>query len=160
MFDRVLNACATLAALILAAIVVGIAMNVVLRNAFGAPIYGLLDLVEYGLLLVTFLGAPWVLSQSAHVVVDLVTGALPASKARILARLMALVGLLASLLMIWYAWEAAAISFARGSKIRTAFIIPEWWVLSVMPLAFTLIAAEFARQILHPPTRGDAQSGL
>ena len=160
MFDRVLNACAAVAALILAAIVIGIALNVVLRNAFGAPIYGLLDMVEYGLLLVTFLGAPWVLSQSAHVVVDLVTGALPPAQARLLARLMAIVGLLASLVMIWYAFEAAQTSYQRGSMIRTAFIIPEWWVLSVMPFAFCLIAAEFARQIIRPPSRGDAQSGL
>lgn len=160
MFDRLLTACAALAALILALIVAGITLNVLMRNLLGTPIYGLLDLVEYGLLLVTFLGAPWVLSQSAHVVVDLVTGALPTPIATQLARLMALVGLVASLVMVWYAWEAAATSFARGSKIRTAFVTPEWWVLSVMPFTFCLIAAEFARQILRPGRRGDNQSGL
>lgn len=160
MFDRLLQACAALAALILAAIVIGISLNVLLRNLFGAPIYGLLDLVEYGLLVVTFLGAPWVLSQSAHVVVDLVTGALPHAAARQLARAMSAVGLVATLVMVWYALQAVTTSYARGSMIRTAFDTPEWWVLSVMPVAFLLIAAEFLRQIVHPPSRGDAQAGL
>ncbi len=160
MFDRLLEACAALAAFILAAIVAGIAVNVFTRNALGAPIYGLLDLVEYGLLLVTFLGAPWVLRQGAHVVVDLLIGALPPAPARLLARAMAAVGLCATLVMIWYAWEAVSVSFARGSAIRPAFVTPEWIVLSVLPLPFSLMACEFARQIFHPLTRGAAKTGL
>ncbi|MDF1727572.1 MAG: TRAP transporter small permease [Sulfitobacter sp.] len=160
MFDRLLTACAGLSALVLAAITAGIAINVVLRNLFGAPLYGLLDLVEYGLLLVTFLGAPWVLRQSAHVVVDLVTGALPPGPTRLLARAMAVVGCAASVLMIWYSWQAAATSFARGSMIRTAFVTPEWWVLSVMPLSFALLSLEFARQVINPPTRRGSETGL
>jgi TRAP-type C4-dicarboxylate transport system permease small subunit len=160
MFDRLLEACAALAAFILAAIVAGIAVNVFTRNVLGAPIYGLLDLVEYGLLLVTFLGAPWVLRQGAHVVVDLLIGALPPAPARFLARAMAAVGLCATLVLIWYAWEAVSISFARGSAIRTAFVTPEWIVLSVLPLTFILMACEFTRQIFHPLTRGAAKTGL
>lgn len=160
MFDVIQRACAAVAALILAAIVAAIAVNVVLRNLLDAPIYGLLDLVEYGLLLFTFLGAPWVLSRSAHVVVDLVTGALPERGARVLARAMALVGCVISVLVVYYAWQAAAASHARGSMIRTAFVVPEWWVLSVMPVAFVLIALEFARQVVHPPGRRTGQAGL
>ena len=160
MFDRLLYGCAALAAVILAAVVAGIAGNVFMRNALGIPIYGLLDLVEYGLLLITFLGAPWVLSQSGHVVVDLVTGALPGAVARPLARVVSALGLAVTLVMIWYAWTAAATSQARGSMIRTAFDTPEWWVLSVMPFCLCLIAAEFLRQIVRPPVRRGPQPGL
>lgn len=160
MFDRLLRLCAGIAGAILAAIVAGIALNVVLRNLFGQPIFGLLDLVEYGLLVATLLGAPWVLNQSAHVVVDLVTSALPDGPARLAARAVASLGLAVSLVMVWYGAQAMLTSFARGSVIRTAFDVPEWWVLSVLPLAFTLISAEFLRQILHPADRRNTQSGL
>lgn len=160
MFDRLLRLCAGLAGAILTAIVAGIAVNVVMRNLVGAPIHGLLDLVEYGLLLVTLLGAPWVLSRNAHVVVDLVTGALPQRAAARAARTTAAIGCAVALVMVWYGAQAALTSFSRGSVIRTAFDVPEWWLLSVLPVAFSLIAAEFFRQILRPAPPRDEHSGL
>ncbi len=160
MFDRVLKVCAGLAGAILAAIVAGIALNVVMRNVVGAPIFGLLDLVEYGLLLVTLLGAPWVLSQSAHVVVDLVTGSLPDPLARLAARVVAGLGCAVSLVMVWYGAQATLTSYGRGSVIRTAFDVPEWWVLSVLPVSFALIASEFLRQMIRPARSAKTQSGL
>ncbi len=160
MFDRILRGCAAIAGAILAAIVAGIALNVVMRNVFGAPIFGLLDLVEYGMLLVTLLGAPWVLSQSAHVVVDLLTGALPDRVALRTARATAGLGCAVSLIMVWYGARAAITSFSRGSVIRTAIDVPEWWVLSVLPCAFALIAAEFLRQMIRPRLRADDRAGL
>ena len=159
-FERVLKGCAALSAAILAGIALSISVNVVLRNAFDAPVYGLLEAVEYGLLAVTFLGAPWVLSQSAHVTVDLVTTALRPAVARILARLTAAVGLGVSLVAMRYGIEAAAVSFGRGSMVRTAFVFPEWWLLSIMPLGFGLIALEFLRQVLRGPRARGAATGL
>ncbi|SIT14055.1 TRAP-type C4-dicarboxylate transport system, small permease component [Roseivivax lentus] len=160
MFDRILFAAAALAGAILAAIVLAISLNVVLRNLAGAPIHGLLDLVEYGLLIVTFAGAPWVLSRNGHVVVDLVTGALPEQTAVTLARIVAVIGCLLSALVVYYALQAVLVSYGRGSMIRTAFVVPEWWVLSVMPTSFLLITVEFARQALNPPVRSTEKTGL
>lgn len=160
MVDRLLRLCAGLAGAILAAIVAGITLNVVLRNILGQPIFGLLDLVEYGLLVVTLLGAPWVLSRNAHVVVDLVTASLPAPLAGRVSRAVACLGLAVSVIMVWYGAKAAITSYGRGSVIRTAFDVPEWWVLSVLPVAFSLMAAEFLRQVIRPARWRDTRSGL
>ncbi len=160
MFDRILFAFAAFAGAILAAIVTAISVNVVLRNLMGTPIHGLLDLVEYGLLVVTFAGAPWVLSQSAHVVVDLVTGALPEAPKRILARVVAFIGCVLAAALTYYALQAMLVSYGRGSMIRTAFTIPEWWVLAVMPASFLLITFEFARQLVTPPQAAQEKTGL
>lgn len=157
LFDRLLSICAAVAATALALIAAMIAVNVILRNLFGSPIYGLLDAVEYALLIATFLGAPWVLWQRGHVTVDLITGALPPRLARPLGRLTAVIGLVTCLVVLRYAIAAIAISMQRGSMIRTAFTFPEWWVLSVAPLGFALLAAEFLRQSLgrRPPAGAD-----
>lgn len=160
MLDRILYAGAALAGAILAAIVVAISINVILRNFMGAPIRGLLDLVEYGLLVVTFAGAPWVLSKNGHVVVDLVTGALPDASAEKLARVVAVIGCALAAILTYYAAQAMLVSYGRGSMIRTAFTVPEWWVLSVMPTSFLLITLEFARQVITPPERGVEKIGL
>jgi TRAP-type C4-dicarboxylate transport system permease small subunit len=156
----VLGLAAGTAAAIFAAAALGITLNVILRNVVGTPIHGLLDAVEYGLLLATFLGAPWVLAQGAHVTVDLLTAALPDRLAFPLARLMALVGAAASAVVLVYGWQAMAASMARGSMIRTSFTIPEWWTLAVVPLSFGLIALEFLRQAIWPPGRHRSPQGL
>lgn len=162
LFDGVLKLCAGLSALVFVLIAAAISVNVILRN-FGSPVYGLLDAVEYGLLIATFAGAPWVLWQRGHVMVDLITGALPDALAHRLAQLTALVGLAACAVIFWYAVEAVTISFKRGSMIRTAFTFPEWWALTVAPVGFALLAIEFLRQALgqRPPAgTEDALTGL
>lgn len=159
-FDKLLRLCAAASGAVICAIVVGITVNVVLRNAFGTPIYGLLELVEYGLLLVALLGAPWVLSKHAHVTVDILSTALPLPVRNIHTRALTTLGFVVSLVICWFAFEAAQASLQRGSMIRASFTFPEWWVLSVMPVSFLLLALEFARQFLVKPDAHLNQAGL
>ncbi len=160
LFDRLLTALAWLAGAIAAAIVLAICLNVALRNILGETIYGLFDAIEYGLLAMTFLGAPWVLSKNAHVTVDLISRGLPPGPGRVLARVTNLIGCVVALIFLIYAFQAMAMSMARGSMIRTAFTIPEWWTLSVAPLSFALISVEFLRQAIWPPARATTETGL
>lgn len=152
-FDALLAVCAWIAAGLVASVALAITVNVVFRAIGAGSIFGLLDLVEYALLTCTFLAAPWVLSKNAHVTVDLVTAALPMRFARPLARVTALVGAGTSAIFFWYGLEAMLVSAARGSMIRTSFVVPEWWALSVGPFGFALISLEFLRQAINPPVR-------
>lgn len=159
-FDRLLTLLAWLAGAIVVAIVVAICLNVALRNIAGETIYGLFDAIEYGILAVTFLAAPWVLSKNAHVTVDLISRGLPERPSRQLARITSLIGCAVSLVFLIYAFQAMSTSMTRGSMIRTAFTIPEWWTLSVVPLSFALIAVEFLRQAIWPSVRASTEAGL
>lgn len=158
-FDAVLRTVARLAAVVFACIAALIPIDLFLRTAFDVSIYGLLDAIEYGLLAATFLAAPWVLSVNAHVSVDLF-GTLLAGRARRVAdALTNLVGAGVAAVFLWFAVAAAAQSIERGTMIRTAFVIPEWWTLAVAPLSMGLILVEFARRLLR--TGGaDVRSGL
>lgn len=158
-FDALLRLCARFAAALFAGVAVAITVNVVMRNSGAGSIFGLFDVVEYALLAATFLAAPWVLAKNAHVTVDLFTASLPWAVARPLARVTALIGLVTSALFVWYGVEAAMISAARGSMIRSSFVVPEWWALSAAPFGFALISVEFLRQAISPP-RGGQTAGL
>lgn len=159
-FDAVLRLGAWFAAAVFAAIAGLITVNVVLRNGFDTTIHGLLDAVEYGLLAATFLAAPWVLSMRAHVSIDLLTSALPDRVASPLARCVAGVGAITCAVFLYFALQAALTSAGRGSMIRTAFTIPEWWVLSVAPVSFALLSLEFLRQMFQGPVDGRRATGL
>ncbi len=150
LFDRLLLALAWVAAAIFAATALAIPVNVVLRNGFGMAIYGLLELIEYGLLAATFLAAPWVLAKNAHVSVDLVVSTLGPGWRRLFEALANLIGAAISAVFLWYAFEAAARSMARGSLVRASFVFPEWWLLSIAPVAMALILVEFLRRLLRP----------
>jgi TRAP-type C4-dicarboxylate transport system permease small subunit len=160
LFDRLLIALAWVAGVIAVAIVVAICLNVALRNLLGETIYGLFDAIEYGILAMTFLAAPWVLSKNAHVTVDLISRGLPPGQGRVLARVTNLIGCIVALIFLIYAFQAMTMSMSRGSMIRTAFTIPEWWTLSVAPLSFALISVEFLRQAIWPPARPMTETGL
>lgn len=159
-FDRLLLALAWAAAAVFASIALLIPVNVLLRNGFGTAIYGLLDLIEYGLLGATFLAAPWVLARDAHVSVDLVVGALPRRGRLFVSSLANLIGLAVTAVFLWYSIEAVGASLSRGSMVRTSFTFPEWWVLSVIPASMALILVEFLRKLLRPAKAGRSLTGL
>lgn len=157
LFLRLVNALAVLSGVILALVAVLIPVNLVLRACCSTSIYGLLDAVEYGLMAVTFLAAPWVLVNNGHVTVDIATLLLPDTLRRPLARLVNLAGILLSLLLAWYAFSAATISFERGSMIRTAFNVPEWLTLAPPVVAGILLAWEFLRRFWRVPVWRDPE---
>lgn len=145
---------------ILGAIALVIAINVALRNLGLPVIYGALDAIQYALMIATFMGAPWVLAQGGHVKVDLITSALAPRAEAMLGRVTNLIGAVAAAILGWYGVQAALASAARGSMIRTSFVIPEWWMLAFVPASLTLCVIVFLRKVMRPDAPNAALSGL
>ncbi|MGJ8555947.1 MAG: TRAP transporter small permease [Sulfitobacter geojensis] len=159
-FDRSLWMLAALSAGILGVIAVIIAINVVLRNLGLPVIYGALDAIQYALMIATFMGAPWVLAKGGHVKVDLLTASLaPVARSR-LSCLTNLIGAASAAVLGWYGVQAALASAARGSMIRTSFVIPEWWMLSFVPASLILCVIVFLRKIVRPDVADATPNGL
>lgn len=159
-FARLLWVLAVLSAGILGLIAVAIAINVALRNLGLPVIYGALDAIQYALMIATFMGAPWVLAQGGHVKVDLITSALPPRTEQKVGRVTNLVGAVTAGILGWYGLQAAIASAARGSMIRTSFVIPEWWMLAFVPASMALCVVVFLRKVLQPDMPNAPLSGL
>ena len=159
-FDRALWMLAVCSAGILGLIAVTIAINVALRNLGLPVIYGALDAIQYALMIATFMGAPWVLAQGGHVKVDLLTSALPPQAEQTVGRVTNLIGAVTAGILGWYGLQAAIASAARGSMIRTSFVIPEWWMLAFVPASMALCVAVFLRKVLQPDMPDAPLSGL
>ncbi|MAM24586.1 MAG: C4-dicarboxylate ABC transporter permease [Rhodobacteraceae bacterium] len=159
-FDALLQGLAVIAAGLFAAIAVVIAINVALRN-LGLPVlYGALDAIQYTIMAATFMAAPWVLAQDAHVKVDLVTAGLPDGGRRLLGRITALIGAVTAAVLGWYGTLALWSSITRGAVIRTSFTLPEWITLVFLPLCMGLCAVVFLRRFWRPVDSQPSQSGL
>ncbi len=142
-YGRLLEAMLLLACLLLLAMTMLIGMDVLLRNAGAGGIAPSNELSEDALYLVTLVAAPGVLRQGQHIRVDIVLRLLPQQVGWMLEWLCDAVGLSCCLCFVWYGTRVMLESLAGGSLSIKTLIIPEWWLLLPMPVAFALLSLEF-----------------
>jgi TRAP-type transport system small permease protein len=157
-FGRILTFFALLVALAFGLGTALIALDVALRNLAGIGFPWLIDVIEYGLFAGTFLAAPWVLREGAHVRVDILVTSLPPRGAALLDTLVDLIGLAVCLVLLWYGVKVTLTAQALGSMVLKSIIFPEWWALVVIPLSSLLLAIEFVLR-LHRAHRTAAATG-
>ena len=146
LWGRLLAALALVGCLLLLAMMLIIVVDVALRNLApaGWP-RGLAwsnEISEWLLLLVTLCVAPWLLRQGQHIRVDIVLQPLPRHLAWTLEWLGDLIGLLTCVVLMGVSGKAMLASRAAGSLSIKTLVIPEWWTLAPMPLAFALLSVE------------------
>jgi TRAP-type C4-dicarboxylate transport system permease small subunit len=109
----------------------------------------LIEVVEYILCGGSFLAAPWVLRQGAHVRVDILLTSLPARITRRVEQALDLVGCAVSAALFYYGCIAVAQAWRAGALIYKSWWTPEWLVLLPVPLACLLLFAEFVLRVLR-----------
>lgn len=151
-FTRLLAVCGAVGAVIVFATTAMIALNILLRNAFGSRIPGDVELSEYAMLLLTAFVSPWLLNRGQHVRIDLALQQMPDRLAWACEIFVDLLGCAVSALMCVYGLRALVRSMADGTKIVKEFTIPEWWTLWPLPLMFLLLAVEFVFRLRRVAT--------
>jgi TRAP-type C4-dicarboxylate transport system permease small subunit len=160
-YSNVVNACGAVAALLIAAIAVGISADVVTRKLGIANLVWMIEAAEYAILAATFLSAPWVLHLGQHVRVDLVVSGLSTAAARRVDIAVNVIGFAICTALVYYGARVAFEAYALDTKIFRTMVVREWWLLATLPLATGLMAAEFVRRFVGDLTARDAvASGL
>jgi TRAP-type C4-dicarboxylate transport system permease small subunit len=166
-YGRVLDALALVACALILGMTLMICADVFLRNVRIIPsLVGLEwanEISEAMLFLVTLLTAPWLLRRGQHIRVDIVLRAVPPRVGWTFEWIVDLLGFACCAVIAWYSARAAWASFTAGSLSIKTLITPEWWLLSVLPLAFAALTMEMLfrmrRLYLGPRTpRDDAVS--
>jgi TRAP-type transport system small permease protein len=93
--------------------------------------------------LLTLLSAPWLLRQGQHIRVDIVLRALPSRIGWLLEWAGDILGLGCSIYFVWYGSIVLIASYEAGAVSIKTLVMPEWWLLWPLPLAFLLVAIEF-----------------
>ena len=141
--QRLFTALAFLAALLLFAMVALTTADIVLRNTLRVGFAWANEITEYALYLTTLLTAPWLLRRGQHVRIDMLLVLIPPRLAWLLEAVADVVGLVASLVMVWYGTIMTAQSAGLGSLTIKNLVFPEWWLLAPLPIGFALLALEF-----------------
>ena len=142
-YGRLLNGMLSAAGALLLFMTLVIGADVFLRNIGAGGIPPSNELSEESLYLITLLAAPGLLRQGQHIRIDIVLRALPRQVGWIMEGVGDLVGLICCLVFVWYGTSVTAASFFDGAISIKTLVLPEWWLLAPMPLAFALLAIEF-----------------
>jgi TRAP-type C4-dicarboxylate transport system permease small subunit len=142
-YGRLLEALLFVACLLLLVMTLLIGADVLLRNIGMGGIAPSNEISEDIIYLITLLAAPALLRRGQHIRVDIVLRALPAKIGWLLEWLGDLLGIVCCAYFVWYGWRVVAASFSSGALSIKTLILPEWWLLAPMPLAFALLSIEF-----------------
>jgi TRAP-type C4-dicarboxylate transport system permease small subunit len=145
-YGRLLGGFALAGCAVLFLLMVMISADVLLRNVPLVPgVDGLPwanEISEGMLYLLTMLVAPWLLRQGAHVRVDILLRAMPARAAWYCEWIADSTALACCVVIVVYGTRSAWASFASDSLSIKTLIMPEWWLLAPLPVAFALLGIE------------------
>jgi len=157
LFGRLFDFFAMAAALLLLAMVAVVTADILLRNTLGTGFSWANEVTEYALYIITLLTAPWLLRRGQHVRIDMALVLVPPRVAWVMEALADIVGLAASVVLIWYGTIMTLQSARLGSLTIKNLVFPEWWLLAPLPVCFVLVALEFvfrfSRLLDAPRTR-------
>ena len=145
-WGRLLNALAFAACAVVLLMTLMICADVLLRNVRLIPgVQGLAwsnEVSEWMLYLVTMLAAPWLLRQGQHIRVDILLRAIPKQLGWYCEWVADGLGMGCCIAMAYYGARAVLGSMNAGSLSIKTLVLPEWWILAPLPVAFALLSVE------------------
>jgi TRAP-type C4-dicarboxylate transport system permease small subunit len=134
--------------MIVLAIFVLIALDVILPLVGIQPWDGTLGVVEYGLLWFTILAAPWLARIKGHVFIDAVAEMLPPGAKKVTSKIAYLVAITGSLMLAYFSWLLMVEAFIDENIDERSIELMLWWLYAPMPICFALVAIEFIRYLV------------
>ena len=145
-FDRVIDFLVFLACLLLMFAVVMVGLDVALRYFFGRPIIWAVEITEYSLLYIAFLGAAWLLKKEGHVRVDVVLNLLNPRNQTLVNIITSILGAMVCLVIAWYGAEITWDHFVRGVPSIQLLHTPRFLILMIIPIGSFLLFIQFLRR--------------
>ena len=145
--DVLVYGMAFIAAFLMAAMMVVITLDVVLRNLGYQSSAHFFTFTEYALLIIPCLGAPWLAREKGHIYVEIVLNSFaPKWRAR-MTMLIGLICIAVCLVFAWFGFQVTLNDFLQNEKDVRSMDFPRWMVVGFIPLSFFMMAIEFARYL-------------
>lgn len=144
-FNTVLKAGASVAGFLLIFMMLSICVELVCRR-IGRPLMWVMEVTEYSLLYITFLGAAWVLEREGHVKMDIIVNALKRENQALLGIITSVIGSAMSLYLVVYGTKVTWDYFKRDVIQCTPLLTPSFIILLIIPLGSILLFIQFLRR--------------
>jgi len=148
-YDAVLYGMAVVAGFLMAAMMVVIFLDVVLRNLGYQSSAHFFTFTEYALLMVPCLGAPWLVREKGHIYIEILLMYLSPRRRRALMWLIGVVCVAVCAVLAWYGLQVTVQDFVLGEKDVRSLDMPRWMVVGFIPVSFAMMAVEFLRFLVR-----------
>lgn len=160
-YDRIIELSGDAPGYIVAIIALGITVDVVSRNLGLGGVGWMLETVEYGLYVLTFTGAAYILRHRRHVAIDFFADSLPRVVRHALAIFSTAVTFAVSATLLLFSCLTTWSAYADHSIIFKSFTIPEWVPLSYLLPTTLFLVIEASRHLVRsfhgPETAGGSE---
>ena len=147
--DKLVRWMALLAGATLVGLTLLTAVDVTLRAAFNAPIYGIQEVTELGLVLVTVLGMAYCAWTRAHIVIDVAQRLQPKWLLKACDIVLPLVGAALMAIAAWRSFEEGAEALSRGAHTNV-LRIPQWPFFMLIAIGLAAYAIVLMIQAIRP----------
>jgi C4-dicarboxylate transporter DctQ subunit len=147
LLDRIEGWLAAAATILLVAVTLSVCADVLMRTLFNSPIIWVVEIDEYALLYITFLGTAWTLRQGSHVRVDILIGLFPPAGRRILGMISSFLGIMVSVVLMAWGVVVTWDKFVSHAYKPTVINFPTWIVVIIIPIGSLFLAIRFARNL-------------
>lgn len=159
-YDGLLKTMMALAAAYVVAIMASIIFTVIARK-LAIPYPGqTFSFIEYGVLYILMLGAPWLVRRRAHILIELVTAVLPPRARNIYSRVVAALSALICGALAWYGAQLTLRDYLEGAVDVRVGDFDRWMVMIALPIGFGLMSVEFVRFVFGPEPLHTGEAGL
>lgn len=145
-FDHTIDSLAGVAGVLVIGIMLVMCYEVVMRYFLNRPPAWAVEVCEYMLYLLAFLGAAWLLKLGGHVRVDIVLGRLNPKAQTLLNIATSAIGTIICLIIAWYGGESTIDHFQRGIPVVKTLKIPKAPLLAFISIGCFLLSIQFLRQ--------------
>jgi TRAP-type C4-dicarboxylate transport system permease small subunit len=147
--DRVVDFFAFLASLIITAMIGVLFYEVFMRYVIRRPPPWAWEICECMLLLITFLGAAWLLRRKGHVSVDIVCSRLHKKTRTVVGALTSILGMVICLLITWAGILITIDHYRAGITLPGYLDLQKAPFLVFIPLGCFMLTIEFLRQAIQ-----------
>lgn len=148
-FDIILEGLSYLCGTIFIFVMIVVCIDVMLRYLFNSPTIWVIEISEYLLVYLTFLGTAWVLKQDGHICVDIFVSRLRPKARAITGIISSIIGVLVCLFISFYGAIETLDNFRRGVHVPSLLEFPKAPLLAVIPFGVFLLMIQFIRNTLR-----------
>ncbi len=141
--------CAILGAALLFVIAAMVCLEVFTRAMGGASRLWVIEVSEYLLLFIAFLGAPYLLEKNRHVVLDLLYNNLRGRPRQLVQGVNALIGLAVCAVLSYAGLQVVLDQFIEGTREVTVMRPLSWYISAAVPLGMVLMTMQFLDQFVR-----------
>ena len=145
-FDRANGFLACVLGVIIAFMALSVALAVTIRFFLRYSNLWIIEICEYSLLLITFLGGAWVLQREGHVKIDVVVNSLSPRGQALLNFITSVLGATVCLAFAWYSAQATWVNFAEGIIFDKIISPPRGPFMLCLPIGGFLLFVQFLRR--------------